>query len=104
MSWRRTLFEGLFRLGRPVWDVPIQPELRATIEGAAALPAGRALDLGCGTSTNVVYLAQHGWEATGVDFSATAIRLARKSAAGIVGTRFVEGDVTKLRQLERIPS
>ena len=99
MSWRRHLFEGLFRLGRPIWDAPIQPELRAAIEGEDALPAGRALDLGCGTSTNVVYLAQHGWDATGVDFSATAIQLARQNAKGVPGATFVEGDVTKLRQL-----
>ncbi|MCH9669765.1 MAG: class I SAM-dependent methyltransferase [Actinomycetia bacterium] len=68
------------------------------IEGEQAMPAGRALDLGCGSSPNVRYLAQHGWDATGVDFSATAIRRAREAAKGISGATFLEADVTKLRE------
>jgi SAM-dependent methyltransferase len=60
-------------------------------------PPGRALDLGCGTGTNVVYLARHGWEAVGVDFAGRAIARARRRAraAGVVGA-FVVGDVTRL--------
>ena len=41
---------------------------------------GRALDLGCGTGTNAVYLVSHGWEAVGIDFSPKAISLARARA------------------------
>ncbi|WP_263091972.1 class I SAM-dependent methyltransferase [Curtobacterium sp. RIT-PI-V] len=40
---------------------------------AAALPVGRALDLGCGEGGDVVWLAEHGWDALGVDLSVTAI-------------------------------
>lgn len=97
MSWRHRLFDILYRLGRPIWDIDTPLEVRAVIEGEAALPAGRAIDLGCGTGTNVIYLAQHGWEAIGVDFSANAIQRARAKASGIAGARFVEADVTKLR-------
>ena len=68
------------------------------IGGEAALPPGRALDLGCGTGTNVVYLTKHGWEATGVDFSAAAIQQAQRKISGIAGAHFIEGDVTKLRE------
>jgi cyclopropane fatty-acyl-phospholipid synthase-like methyltransferase len=74
--------------------------VRAVIEGPGAVPIGRALDLGCGTGTNVIYLAQHGWEVVGVDFSARAIQRARQKANGIAGARFVAGDVTRLRQLD----
>jgi cyclopropane fatty-acyl-phospholipid synthase-like methyltransferase len=39
---------------------------------------GRALDLGCGTGTNVVTLAKQGWEIHGVDFIPKVIRKARQ--------------------------
>ena len=100
MSWRHWLFNILYRIGRPIWDIATPSEVRRVIEGDVALPAGRALDLGCGTGTNVIYLARHGWEATGVDFSANAIQQARAHANGIAGATFVEGDVTKLRDLD----
>ncbi len=98
MVWRRYLFDALFRIGRPVWDTPTPREVCAVIEGDGALPPGRALDLGCGTSPNVIYLAQHGWDALGVDFSAEAIRRSTTRALGVPGARFVEADVTKLRE------
>jgi len=65
------------------------------------VPPGRALDLGCGTGTNVIYLAQHGFEAVGVDFAPRAITRARHKAeeAGVVAT-FVVGDVTDLSFLQ----
>ena len=34
---------------------------------------GRALDLGCGEGADAVWLAEHGWDVTGLDLSATAI-------------------------------
>lgn len=40
----------------------------------------RALDLGCGTGTNAVYLARHNWDVVGVDFSRAAISRARSKA------------------------
>ena len=90
----RRLFFNLWYLFRPPWDTGISPpELMEFIEGH---PTGRALDLGCGTGTNVITLAQHGWKATGVDFAGRAIRAARRKArqAGVdVDLRV--GDVTK---------
>ena len=81
MSGRRMLYRQMYRFGAPRWDTNITPpEVVAVIEGAAPLPAGRALDLGCGTGTNVIYLAQHGWETIGVDFSPVAIQQARQKA------------------------
>jgi cyclopropane fatty-acyl-phospholipid synthase-like methyltransferase len=99
MTRRRVLFDSLYRMGRPIWDAPPPTELRDAVEGDDALPRGHALDVGCGTGTNVLYLAQHGWQATGVDFSATAIKRAQRRANGIAAVTFLEGDVTKLSQL-----
>ena len=53
---------------------------RFLLEEAAALPSGRALDLACGEGRNAVWLAQRGWQVTGVDFSAVAIEKARMLA------------------------
>ena len=59
------------------------------------LPPGRALELGCGTGTNTVWLAQHGFDCTGVDLSPRAIARARQRAdeAG-VQVNFLEADYT----------
>ena len=98
MDVRHWFYDTVYRLGRPIWDIPTPPELIEVVEGPSALPAGRALHLGCGTSPNVAYLAQHGWRATGVDFSKTAISKARKDAEGIAGAEFVVADVTRLAE------
>jgi SAM-dependent methyltransferase len=66
--WRRLMIDTLYRLGRPPWDTPPPAELREAVEGPDALAPGHALDVGCGTGANVIYLATHGWQATGVDF------------------------------------
>ncbi len=52
--------------------------LVAEVEG---LSPGRALDLACGAGRNAVWLAQHGWEVTGVDFSDVGLENARSLAA-----------------------
>ncbi len=44
------------------------------------LKAGRALDIGCGTGTNVLYLAEKGFDVSGVDISRVAIRKAIANA------------------------
>jgi SAM-dependent methyltransferase len=59
---------------------------------------GNALDLGCGTGTNVRYLAEHGWRVTGVDFIPGAIDKARRKLRDHQATLLV-GDVTRLEAL-----
>ena len=98
MDLRHLFYDSVYRVGRPIWDIPTPQELKQVVEGPSALPAGRALDLGCGTSPNVAYLAQHGWQAIGVDFSETAINKARQDAKDIPGATFVVADVRRLRE------
>lgn len=98
MSFYRRLLYAWLYLRCPPWDTGVTPpEVVAFVQSH---PPGRALDLGCGTGTNVIYLAQRGWLATGVDFVGRAIRQARRKArqAG-VQVDFRQGDVTRLEGL-----
>lgn len=91
----------LYRLGYTPWDQDHVPaELSALVEGSSALAPGRALDIGCGTGTQAVYLAQHGWQVTGVDVVERALGHARRRAEGAgVTARWVAGDATRLAEL-----
>lgn len=95
--WRRASYALAYRTGKTPWDTGITPpELVELIEGPSALSAGRALDLGCGTGTNVAYLAQHGWTAVGVDASGRAIDAAEHRVAAVWSATVIRGDVTRL--------
>jgi cyclopropane fatty-acyl-phospholipid synthase-like methyltransferase len=91
----RKMFFNLSYFQAPPWDSGISPpELMDFINHN---PPGRALDLGCGSGTNVITLAQHGWQVTGIDFARRAIHLAQAKAkqAG-VNVSLSVGDVTRL--------
>ena len=99
MKWGRLLFWLAYLRGRMPWDTNITPPELVRAIRPGALPPGRALDLGCGTGTNVIYLARHGWEAVGVDFVGKATRQARRKAqAAGVTAHFYTGDVTRLEK------
>jgi SAM-dependent methyltransferase len=98
MSILRRLAFNVWYFRKPPWDTGISPpELIHFIDNHAP---GRALDVGCGTGTNVITLAQHGWQVTGVDFANQAIRTARRkvSQAGVKAD-LLAGDITRLKNL-----
>lgn len=90
-------FELQYLLGQAPWDTGVTPPEVVELVERGDLPPGRALDLGCGTGTNAIYVARQGWQAVGVDFSALAIRWARwKARRAGVRCRFHRADVTDL--------
>ncbi|MFD7091147.1 class I SAM-dependent methyltransferase [Streptomyces sp. NPDC059896] len=97
---RREL-EDFYREGKPPWDSGVTPpELVASTEGPDALAPGRALELGCGTGTNAVYLARHGWQVAAVDLVDRAVRQAReKTAAAGADVTVLCGDATRLDEV-----
>jgi SAM-dependent methyltransferase len=95
---RLRFFQLAYRIGVTPWDGhPLSSNLRNLIEGPAALPADSAIDIGCGTGDSSIYLARHGWQVTGVDIAATALKQAQaKAAAEHVQVNFVRADATRL--------
>jgi SAM-dependent methyltransferase len=86
-------------LGPQPSDVP-DHRLVELVEGPNRLAPRRALDLGCGTGRNALYLAKHGWETVGVEMVGSAVEAARrKAAAQALPIQFVQGDVTRLEDL-----
>ena len=98
MASRHRLFTAFYRFGFTPWDGhPLPTSLRDLVTGERALAPGTALDLGCGTGDNSIYLARHGWAVTGVDYVANAVDKARaKAAAAKVTVTFARADVTRL--------
>jgi SAM-dependent methyltransferase len=99
----RVLYEVLATAGlNPALAAADVPDTRLVelVEGAAPLRPGRALDLGCGTGRNTLYLTRHGWHAVGIDMLGRAIDKARSRAVGAAASaRFIPGDVTRLSDL-----
>jgi ubiquinone/menaquinone biosynthesis C-methylase UbiE len=75
-SFFRRLTFRIWYLFDPPWDTGVSPpELKEFIENN---PPGKAIDIGCGTGTNVITLAKAGWQVTGVDFVPRAIKTAKR--------------------------
>jgi SAM-dependent methyltransferase len=102
MDWYRFVYGACYRLGFTPWDRGVPASgLVGLVDGPSALPPRRALDLGCGTGTNTIFLSTHGWQATGVDMVPRALEAARRNAGEAhVSPSFVAGDVTRLEELD----
>lgn len=64
-----------------LWGAQLNPVIAPVL---AALPPGSSVDLACGNGRHAAWLAAHGWQCTGVDFSPVAIEQARTRSGDVV--------------------
>jgi cyclopropane fatty-acyl-phospholipid synthase-like methyltransferase len=96
MKWFYEIVYGRFRAP---WDIGARKELVELVESGRIKPC-HAIDLGSGTASNCVFLAQRGFDMTGVDFAQAAIELGQKRMAEAgVKVNFIRDDLTDLRQV-----
>ncbi|VAW30943.1 hypothetical protein MNBD_CHLOROFLEXI01-54 [hydrothermal vent metagenome] len=90
-------FSERYATGNVPWDAQLPPpEVEALLN---RLPAGLALDLGCGYGRTSIYLAQRGCQVDGIDFVPQAIVEAKRRADEVgVGQQiqFWQGSVAEL--------
>jgi SAM-dependent methyltransferase len=83
------------------WDTGRPSSELQSVLGRHAIQPCRALELGCGTGTNCVWLAQQGFDVTGVDVAPLAVERAKERAqdAGVKAV-FQVADVLQLPELD----
>ena len=96
---RRLKFNFSYLTKKAPWDSGISPpELYDFI---ANHPAGHAIDIGCGTGTNLITLANAGWQVQGFDFASRAVQIARQKLqkAGITTASVFVDDATQMKNV-----
>jgi SAM-dependent methyltransferase len=71
-------WDEMYAGDEPIWSG--RPN-GALVAEAEHLPAGRALDVGCGEGADAIWLASRGWHVTALDVSLVALERARAAAA-----------------------
>jgi SAM-dependent methyltransferase len=92
-------WEQHYQSGHPPWETG-QPSLElARVIAEEKIQPCRVIDLGCGSGINAVWLAQQGFDMTGVDVTPLAIDRARERAAAAgMKVRFVLADLLDLQE------
>ena len=89
-------WEEFYGAGRTPWSGRPNRVLVAELTDRP-IPVARALDLGCGAGADAIWLAQQGWQVTGLDISAAALEraAAESEAAGVADrTHWVRHDLS----------
>src|SRR5438270_11643617 len=82
MVSERARWEERYRSGDTPWDTGRPSSELQRVIAEERIPPSRAIELGCGSGTNAVWLAKQGFEVTAVDLSPLAISRARERAVG----------------------
>jgi SAM-dependent methyltransferase len=74
-------WEQRYETGFTPWDIGRPDRHLIQIVEDHPVPPGRALEVGCGTGTNAIWLAEQGFEVLATDVSALALKQAREKVA-----------------------
>ena len=85
-------WEQRYSGSKRVWSGKVNATMASVV---AELSPGTAIDLGCGEGGDVLWLAEQGWTALGLDISTVAVGRAREAAAarGLDGATFEAVDL-----------
>lgn len=88
-------WNGMYASGDLPWDAGRPEEELVAVVEAGVVRAGKALEIGCGTGTNALWLASRGFEVVAVDVAPLAIEQARAKLrdAGLARCRFEVLDI-----------
>jgi SAM-dependent methyltransferase len=78
-SFGQAYWDERYGAGDDVWSGSPNPVL---VSETQALPAGSALDIGCGEGADAIWLAARGWRVTATDFSPVALSRAAARSRG----------------------
>lgn len=92
MGHNKETLERIYREGNTPWDMG--KPYKQLVDYANENSPCRALDVGCGTGTDAIFLAQNGYDVSAVDISEEAVKIAKSKAqkAG-VSADFKAGNV-----------
>ncbi|MBU1343335.1 MAG: class I SAM-dependent methyltransferase [Proteobacteria bacterium] len=79
MSKKET-FEERYKTGVTPWELDRPDSNLVQVITREAIPPCKALDIGCGTGSSAIWLAQKGFDVTGIDFSPLAIEKAKEKS------------------------
>jgi SAM-dependent methyltransferase len=89
----------MYRVGLAPWEWRDVDETWQPLLSTGVAP-GRALDIGCGTGRDAVYLTKHGWKVTAIDFAEEALAKARDRATQEgAEIEWIHGDVGRIGEL-----
>jgi SAM-dependent methyltransferase len=77
-----------YATGQLPWDSGVPDEQLVSAVDSGLIAPGRAFEVGCGTGTNALWLAERGFDVVAVDVAPLAIEAARKKAPAGVRCEF----------------
>ena len=92
-------WEDRYSTGNTPWDTGVPDEHLIDIVKNLPIRPCRVLEIGCGTGTNALWMAEQGFGVLGIDLSPLAINAAKAKANEVAATGHHEGSC-EFRQLD----